>query len=262
MSKLTSLITGASGGIGLEIAKLHAADKYDLLLVARNETNLLRIKKELEALHGITVHVFVTDLTVEENVKSVIEFTEKNNIKIDHLVNNAGIGVFGKLHETTLEDNLKMMDLNNRALVILTHHYVKLMAKHGTGKVLNIASTAAFMPGPYMSIYFASKAFVLSFSEAIHSELEGTGVTVTALCPGPTNTGFVAAADGMQDSGLFSKQKVSTPKEVALDGYKAMMNGESLRISGMFNKISVFSTRFSPRSWVTAMTKSITKPNS
>ena len=261
MSQLTALITGASGGIGLEIAKLHAADKYNLVLVARNETHLQRIKKELEAQHGITVHVFATDLTIEQNVKSVIDFTEKNNIKIDHLINNAGIGVFGKLHETSLEDNLKMMDLNNRALVILTHYFVKLMAKHSSGKVLNIASTAAFMPGPYMSIYFASKAFVLSFSEAIHSELEKTGVTVTALCPGPTNTGFVAAAEGMQDSGLFSKQKVSSPKEVALDGYQAMMKGESSRVSGVLNKISVFSSRFAPRSWVTAMTKAITKPN-
>jgi short-subunit dehydrogenase len=260
MSKLTSLITGASGGIGLEIAKLHAADKYNLVLVARNETNLQRIKKDLEAKHGITVHILATDLTVENNVKSVIEFTEKNNIKIDHLVNNAGMGVFGKLNETSLDDNLKMMDLNNRALVILTHHFVQCMVSHGSGKILNIASTAAFMPGPYMSIYFASKAFVLSFSEAVNSELSGTGVSVTTLCPGPTNTGFVAAANGMENSGLFAKQKVSTPKEVAKDGYQAMMNKEAVRVSGFLNKVSVFSTRLSPRSWVTALTKSITKP--
>ena len=260
MSQLTALITGASGGIGLEIAKLHAADKYNLVLVARNETLLNRIKKELEAKHAISVRVFATDLSIEENAKSVVQFTDQNNIRIDHLVNNAGIGVFGELHKTSLEDNLKMIDLNVRALVILTKLYTEKMVKHSSGKVLNIASTAAFMPGPYMSVYFASKAFVLSFSEAINSELKDTGVSVSTLCPGPTNTGFVAAANGMENSGLFAKQKVSTPKEVAKDGYDAMMNLEAVRVSGILNKISIMSVRFSPRSWVTALTKSITKP--
>jgi short-subunit dehydrogenase len=208
----------------------------------------------------VTAHVFAADLTLENDVKSVIEFTDKNNIRIDHLVNNAGIGVYGLLHETSLEENLRLMDLNNRALVILTKLYTEKMVKHGSGKVLNIASTAAFMPGPYMSTYFASKAFVLSFSEAIHSELSNTGVSVTTLSPGPTETGFVSAANGMTKSGLFAKQKVSTPKEVAQDGFDAMMNGDSLKISGLMNQLSVFSVRFSPRSWVTALTKAITKP--
>ena len=260
MSKLTALITGASGGIGLELAKLHAANTYDLVLVARNEAQLQKVKSEIEGNYNVTVHLFATDLTEEKNVKSVVEFTDNANIRIDHLVNNAGIGVYGLLHETSLEENLKLMDLNNRALVILTKLYTEKMVKHGSGKVLNIASTAAFMPGPYMSTYFASKAFVLSFSEAIHSELSGTGVSVTTLCPGPTETGFVAAADGMTKSGLFAKQKVSTPKEVAKDGFEAMIAGDSLIISGVMNKISAFSIRFSPRSWVTALTKAITKP--
>jgi len=260
MSKLTALITGASGGIGLEIAKLHAANKYDLVLVARNQTNLERVKTKLINEYGISVHIIATDLTQEDNVKSIFDYIKNHNLRIDHLINNAGMGVFGKLNETSLDDNLKMMDLNNRALVILTHHFVQCMVSHGSGKILNIASTAAFMPGPYMSIYFASKAFVLSFSEAVNSELSGTGVSVTTLCPGPTNTGFVAAANGMENSGLFAKQKVSTPKEVAKDGYQAMMNKEAVRVSGFLNKVSVFSTRLSPRSWVTALTKSITKP--
>lgn len=260
MSKITALITGASSGIGLELAKIHAKNKYDLVLVARNEKKLTQIKIQLESENGITAHIFATDLTLEDNVKSVIEFTDKNNIRIDHLINNAGIGVFGLLHETNLEDHLKLIDLNNRALVILTKVYTEKMTKHGSGKVLNIASTAAFMPGPYLSTYFASKAFVLSFSEAIHSELKGTGVSVTTLCPGPTETGFVAAAEGMTKSGLFAKQKVSTPREVAQDGFYAMMGAKSLIISGLMNKISVFSVRLSPRSWVTALTKAITRP--
>jgi len=260
MSQLTALITGATSGIGLEIAKLHAQNNFNLVLVARNEVNLQNTKDEIEADFGVIVHIIPTDLTLEDNVKSVVNFTNENNIRIDHLVNNAGIGVYGLLHETSLDDNLKLIDLNNRALVILTKLYTDKMVKYGSGKVLNIASTAAFMPGPYMSTYFASKAFVLSFSEAIHSELSGTGVSVTTLCPGPTETGFVAAANGMTNSGLFSKQKVSTPKEVAQDGFNAMMNGDSLRISGFMNKISTFSVRLSPRSWVTALTKAITKP--
>ena len=260
MSNITALITGASGGIGLEFAKIHADNKYDLVLVARNETKLLTIKKELESNYGITAHVFATDLSKENNAKSVVEFTEKNNIRIDHVINNAGIGVFGKFHETDLESNLKLMDLNNRALVILTKLYTVKMVKHGYGKILNVASTAAFGPGPFYSCYFASKAFVLSFSLAINSELEKTGVSVTTLCPGPTETGFVSATTGMVKSGLFAKQKVSTPQEVAQDGYHAMMGGDSLVISGLMNKISVFSMRFAPRSWVTALTKSITKP--
>ena len=260
MSNITALVTGASGGIGLEFARIHADNKYDLVLVARNETKLLYIKKELENEFGITAHVFATDLSVEGNVNSVVEFTDKNNIRVDHLINNAGIGVFGKFNESDLESNLQLMDLNNRALVILTKLYSDKMVKHGYGKVLNVASTAAFGPGPFYACYFASKAFVLSFSEAIHSELENTGVSVTTLCPGPTETGFVAATTGMVKSGLFAKQKVSSPQEVAKDGYDAMMDNESLIISGLMNKILVFSMRFAPRSWVTALTKSITKP--
>ncbi len=260
MSNITALITGASGGIGLEFARIHAENKYDLVLVARNETKLLYIKKELESEYGITAHIYPTDLTVEANVKSVLEFTEKNNIRVDHLINNAGIGVYGKFHETDLDANLKLMDLNNRALVILTQLYTEKMVKHGYGKILNVASTAAFGPGPFYACYFASKAFVLSFSEAIHCELKDTGVSVTALCPGPTETGFVAATDGMVKSGLFAKQKVSTPQEVAKDGFEAMMENESLIVSGLMNKISIFAMRFSPRSWITEITKNITKP--
>jgi short-subunit dehydrogenase len=260
MAKLTALITGASGGIGLEIAQIHAENKYDLLLVARNEKKLHRIKNDLENKYDISVWVFATDLTRSQNITALLEFTEKENIRVDHLINNAGMGVFGKLTETSLTDNQRMIDLNINALVILTHAYAKKMISNGAGKILNIASTAAFMPGPYMSIYFASKAFVLSFGESVNSELEGTGVSLTTLCPGPTQTGFVSAAEGMDNSGLFSKQKVSTPRNVATDGFYAMMRRKPLKISGLMNVMVVFILRFSPRSWVTFLAKGIIKP--
>jgi short-subunit dehydrogenase len=260
MSKLTALITGASGGIGLEFAKLHAKYHYDLVLVARNEIKLQQIKHELEASHPIQVWVVSADLTTSNGVQRVIDFTKSSTLRIDHLINNAGIGVFGKLHQTSMDAHKKLIDLNISALVTLTHHFTVLMAQHGSGKVLNVASTAAFMPGPYMSTYFASKAFVLSFGEAVNSELRGSGVSVTTLCPGPTNTGFEAVTDGMTKSGLFSKQKVSSAREVAKDGYFAMMKPKPIIISGFLNKMAAFSIRLSPRSFVTAITKSIVKP--
>ena len=260
MSKSTALITGASGGIGLEFARIHANNKFDLVLAARNEEKLNQIKNELESQYRITVFVYATDLTKHENVLALIEYTNTHNIQIDHVINNAGFGVFGKLSETSIDQNLNMIQLNIDALVTLTHAYSKKMIVQGQGKILNVASTAAFMSGPYMSVYFASKAFVLSFSEAVHSELSGTGVSVTTLCPGPTATGFEDAAEGMNKSGLFSKQKVSTASAVAMDGYQAMMSQKPLVISGIMNKISALSVRLTPRSWVKAITKSIMKP--
>ena len=260
MSNITALITGASGGIGLEIAKLHAERKYNLVLVARNEKHLQRIQSELEETHGIQVSIFPTDLTVEENVKKLLEYLRSQNMRIDHLVNNAGIGVYGKYTETTLESQLQLLDLNVRALMILSHEIGRQMVEHGGGKILNIASTAAFMPGPYMASYYASKAFMLSFGEALNSELEGTGVSVTTLCPGPTATEFEQAVNGLADSGLFSNQIVSTARDVAKDGFFAMMDSKAVKISGFMNQLAVLSVKFSARSMVVHMTKKIMQP--
>lgn len=260
MSKQTALITGATSGIGYELAKIHAQNKFNLVLVARNATRLVEVKKELESTYGIEAITFPCDLSKPENIKKLTDFTDKQLFKIDHLINNAGIGVFGKLWETNLEDHLKLIQLNVNALVSLTHHYSEKMVVNGNGRILNVASTAAFMPGPFMSTYFASKAFVLSFGEAVHSELDGTGISVTTLCPGPTETGFEAAASGMKKSGLFTKSKVASPYEVAKDGFDTMMNGKPLIISGWVNKFNAFSIRLSPRNMVTAITKSIMKP--
>lgn len=260
MSKLTALITGASSGIGYELAKIHAQHHYDLVIVARNKNKLEKVKKELESTYGNTVYVFSVDLAEPQNITALNEFIDDQHLRIDHLINNAGIGVFGKFWKTSLDENLKLIQLNINTLVALTHHYSKKMAKRGGGKILNVSSTAAFMPGPYMSTYFASKAFVLSFGEAVHSELQGTGVTVTTLCPGPTETGFEAAATGMAESGLFTKSKVATPYKVAKDGFDSMMKGKPVIISGAINKLNAFSIRFSPRSLVTSITKKIMQP--
>ena len=256
----TVLITGASSGIGEELAACFARDGFNLVLVARNEKHLQRIQSELEETHGIQVSIFPTDLTVEENVKKLLEYLRSQNMRIDHLVNNAGIGVYGKYTETTLESQLQLLDLNVRALMILSHEIGRQMVEHGGGKILNIASTAAFMPGPYMASYYASKAFVLSFGEALNSELEGTGVSVTTLCPGPTATGFEQAANGLADSGLFSNQIVSTARDVAKDGFFAMMDSKAVKISGFMNQLTVLSVKFSPGSMVVHMTKKIMQP--
>ncbi len=260
MSKLTALITGASSGIGYELAKIHAQNHYNLVLVARSSDKLANVKKELEYQYPVSVQILALDISVAVNIQKLTDFTDSQSIRIDHLINNAGIGVYGKYWETSVEDHLKLIQLNVNALVALTHHYSKKMVAHGSGKILNVASTAAFMPGPFMSTYFASKAFVLSFGEAVDSELSDTEVSLTTLCPGPTKTGFEAAASGMKESGLFTKSKVATAKDVALDGYDAMMKGNPVIVSGLINKLNVFSIRFSPRSWVIAITKSIMKP--
>ena len=260
MSKQTALITGATSGIGYELAKIHAQKDFNLILVARNASKLEEVKKELETRYDIEAHPFPCDLSESQNIKKLTNFTDNQRFRIDHLVNNAGIGVFGKLWETNIDDHLKLIQLNVNALVSLTHHYSEKMVNNGTGKVLNVASTAAFMPGPFMSTYFASKAFVLSFGEAVHSELKGTGVTLTTLCPGPTETGFEAAASGMKKSGLFTKSKVASPLTVAEDGFNSMMKGSPVVISGWVNKFNAFSIRLSPRNMVTAITKSIMKP--
>jgi short-subunit dehydrogenase len=215
----TALITGASGGIGAAFARSHAATGGNLVLVARSRENLEGIKADLESKFGISVLLLVMDLSIQGSAERVFSQTEEAGIEISILINNAGLGGHGKFYERDLSKEQAMMQLNMTTLVSLTHLYLDSMIQRGHGKVLNVASSAAFIPGPLQAVYYATKAFVLSFSQALAEELSGTGVTVTVLCPGPVKTGF-AKAGGLEEVKIF--QYGSSAESVANCGYKAM----------------------------------------
>lgn len=235
----TVLITGASGGIGLELARVFARNGYSLVLVARNRAALETLAAELKP---APVQVIALDLTVPDAPQQVFQAAPK----VDVLVNNAGYSVFGKFADMPLTDHLGIMQLNMTALIALCRLYLPSMLASRSGRILNVASTAAFQPGPLMAIYYATKAFVLSFSEAMGNELEGTGVTVTTLCPGPTGSGFQARAK-MENSGLVKGRKIMDARTVAEAGYRAVMAGKSVEIPGLLNKIMAQSVRATPR---------------
>lgn len=241
-----ALVTGASGGIGLELAKLFAADRHDLVLVARSTDKLEAIAREFSAKHGIRARVFTADLSDPSACDRLYEAVRAEGLVVDTLVNNAGFGGYGDFWQTDLEHETRMMNLNVVSLVRLTKLFLRDMVRERRGRVLNVASTAAFQPGPLMAIYYATKAFVLSFSEAIADEARGTGVTVTALCPGPTDTGFRAAA-GMKKSMLFSKHLNLPAGIVARQGYDGMKKGKTIVIPGFRNRLVATLVRFAPR---------------
>jgi uncharacterized protein len=251
----TALITGASSGIGLELAKVFAANKINLVLVARSESKLNELANEVKQ-QGVTVNVLAKDLSSYNTAKEIFDWCGQQNIQIDYLVNNAGVGDFGFFHESEWKKQEQIINLNITALTYLTHLFLPDMVKRKNGKVLNVASTAAFQPGPTMSVYYATKAFVLHFSEAIANELEKTGVTVTALCPGATESGFQTAA-AMEESKLVKGKKLPTSKQVAEYGYAAMMKGKKVAIHGVMNYLLANSVRFSPRAMVLKMVRSI-----
>lgn len=243
----TVLITGASGGIGHQLAEIFARDGFDLVLVARNEEKLAETKNKLETKYRISVEVIAKDLAVKDAPEEIFAALANSGKHIDILVNNAGAGDFGEFADADWNKQYDMIQLNVVALIQMTKLFLKPMLEQRYGKILNVASTAAFQPGPLMSVYYATKAAVLSFSEALASELKGSGVTVTTLCPGPTETGFVAAAS-MENSKLFQNLKVAGAEEVAACGYRALMKGKPVAVQGFFNKLLVFSLRFAPRS--------------
>ncbi|MGH2642981.1 MAG: SDR family NAD(P)-dependent oxidoreductase [Chitinophagaceae bacterium] len=230
----TALITGASNGIGLELAKIHASKGDNLVLVARNVSKLNELKNELENLYKINVHIIVKDMSVPDAAQEVYNGTTAQNISINYLINNAGFGDFGLFYTVEWDKAYRMINLNITSLTQLTYLYLKDMINMGSGRIMNVASTAAFQPVPTMSVYSATKAFVLSFSEAVNNEVKDKGVTITALCPGPTSTGFRTAA-AMEKSGLFKDGKSAGAKEVAEYGYKAMMSGKPVAIHGIKN---------------------------
>lgn len=219
----TALITGASSGIGLELAKVHARKGGDLVLVARSQAKLEALKAELESQFGINVTVLPADLAKLDSAHSLFAQTEAAGIQIDILINNAGFGGHGHFHERTLEDEQAMMQVNMVTLTNLTHLYLKGMVERNKGKILNVSSTASFIPGPLQAVYYATKAYVTSFSQAVAEEVKEHNISVTALCPGAVATGFVEAGNL---EGVDVWKNAKTPRSVAECGYQAMENGE------------------------------------
>lgn len=255
MKKVSVLITGASGGIGEEFARRFAEDGYDLILAARNEEKLQFLKNELESKYSNNVLIFPFDLSVQENVEKLYQELSVKKINVDILVNNAGFGLFGEFTGTDLNRELNMIDLNVKTLTHMTKLFLGGMIQRNQGKILNIASTAAFQPGPLMAVYYATKAYVLSFTEALENELKGTGVTVSALCPGATETGFSKAAN-LEESKLFASS-VMDVKTVVDIGYTQLFKKKTVIIPGFKNKLLAASVRFMPRKMVTSVVRKV-----
>jgi short-subunit dehydrogenase len=250
----TALITGATTGIGLELARIHAANGGNLVLVARNKSKLDALKTELEAFYQVTVHTIDKDLSEANAAQDVYAETSRLHIEVDYLINNAGFGDFGFFAETDWDKESRMIQLNITTLTHLTKLYLRQMQQRGVGRIMNVASTAAFQPGPTMAVYFATKAYVLSFTEAVSNEVKGSGISITTLCPGPTETGF-SAAGSMDGSRLFRNKQLPTGKDVAQFGYRAMLAGKTLAVHGIKNNIMTNAIRFIPRSWVVAVSR-------
>ncbi|TAE77003.1 MAG: SDR family oxidoreductase [Bacteroidetes bacterium] len=251
-----ALITGASNGIGLELAKIHASKGDNLILVARNVTKLNELKQSWEKQYKVAVHTIEKDLSKPNAAREVYDETIAKGLQVDYLINNAGFGDFGLFYQTDWNKELQMINLNITTLTQFTKLYLQDMVKRRSGKIMNVASTAAFQSGPTMAVYYATKAYVLSFSEAIDNEVRDKGITVTALCPGATESGFQAAA-AMEESALVKGKKLPTSQEVAEYGYKSMMKGKTVAIHGLMNYIMANSVRFLPRSIVVKVTRKI-----
>ncbi|KAB1157274.1 SDR family oxidoreductase [Tenacibaculum aiptasiae] len=244
--KKVALITGASSGIGKELAIIHAQKKGDLILVARRLDKLEELKIELEVKFGITVITIAKDLSIPNAAKELYNEIQEMNVQVEFLINNAGFGLRGKFHELPWERQQQMINLNMIALTELMYLFLPAMVARNRGKILNTSSTASFMPGPLQAIYFATKSYVTFLSNAIAEELHDTNVTVTNLMPGATETEF-AKTSGMDETGLF--EKTVTAKSVAEDGYKAMEQGKLDVVSGLTfsQKLMMKSIPFTPK---------------
>lgn len=253
-------VTGASGGIGLEIARVLAREGYDVALVARSAARLTAIATELAAEYKVRVVPIALDLATDAAPKALIDALAAHEISdIAVLVNNAGFATYGKFAETSLEEEVEEIHLNVLTLTALTKLVLPAMLARGRGEILNVASTAAFVPGPMMAVYYATKHFVLAFSEAIADELRGTGVSVTVLCPGATDTGFVERAN-MKESKLFAGRKLPDARAVAEFGVAAMHAKKTVVVHGLANKATPWAARLFPRRMVTAIVRRVQAP--
>ena len=256
----TVLITGATTGIGYELAKLFAKDKYDLVIIARNGSKLKEVSDELVKDFRVNVKSISKDFSKTLSAEEIYQELNKENINIDVLINNAGFGNLGAFSESDLSNDLEMIQLNITSLVVLTKLFMIDMIRNNSGKIMNVASTAAFQPGPGMAIYYATKSFVLHFSEAIAEELTDTEITVTSLCPGPVITEFQNRA-GIQNTKLVNR-KISglmSAEEVAEIGFKGLMKGKRIVIPGIINKVIPLLVRLSPRKFVAKVAGSLHK---
>lgn len=233
-----ALVTGATSGIGYELARQFAKNGYDLVMVARNHDEL-RAKADEFKSFGVNVISIAKNLFIEEDAYSLYSELKLNGISPSILVNDAGQGVYGKFQDTDLHREVDIVNLNIVSVLILTKMFLKDRLPKGSGKILNLASIASKAPGPWHSVYHGTKAFILSWSEAIREELKDTGITVTALLPGPTDTDFFNKADMNESKILEDKDNLSSPEEVAIDGYNALMNGDDKVVSGLKNKLTV-----------------------
>jgi short-subunit dehydrogenase len=250
------MITGGSAGIGYQLATQFAAHGHDLVLVARQQDKLEAAAGKLEGKFGIRATTVASDLADSDSPQRLFDALISEGIEIDYLVNNAGFGLGGEFSETDIARELDMIQVNIASLVHLTKLFMQPMIKRREGRIMNVASTAAFQPGPLMSIYFATKAFVLSFSQAIDEELRDSGVTVTCLCPGATATEFAGTA-GITNSRLFTQIGVADAEDIARYGYSAMMSGKRIAIPGLRNKLMVQVERITPRAVVTRLARKI-----
>jgi len=254
----TALVTGGASGLGFEFAELLAKDSYNLILIDIDKNNLEKTKKELQEKYNCTITILEKDLSIINIADEIVE--ELKNTQIDVLINNAGFGLYGTFDKTDWQRESEMLHLH----ILTTTHLTKLllpsMVKRKSGKILNMSSLAAFQPGPLMAIYYASKAYILSFSEAIANELKGTGVTVTVLCPGQTKTSFqkVVSQETSENKIGFN---IACPKQVAKYGYRAMQKGKTVAIPGSFNKFLSKLPRIMPRDKATSIVRKIQEKN-
>lgn len=254
-----ALVTGATSGIGYELAKLLAADGYNLVIVARNQGELFKKEKELRE-YGVEVVSVSKNLFQSSDVYSLYAELNLNGISPEILINDAGQGVYGKFEDTDIHREIDIINLNVISVVILTKLFIKDRLAKGNGKILNLSSIASKSPGPWHSVYHGTKAFIQSWSEAIREELKEIGISVTTLLPGPTDTDFFNKANMNRSKILEDPENLADPKDVAADGYKAMMNGDDKVISGLNNKITVAMANMSTDSMAAYRMSEMQKP--
>lgn len=242
-----TLITGGSDGIGFELANIFAQNKHNLIIVARDENKLKSVKTTIMKEHNVKVEVIKCDLSLDKDCKNIIKVIEEKNLIVDNLINNAGIGSFGFFSESNDGFEKELINVNIIALTVLTKYFLKDMIKREEGGILNVASTAAFVGGPKMSMYYSSKAYVLSLTEALHEEVKGTGIRISCLCPGPVKTSFQEKA-GIRKSEK-TRRYLMDAKKVAYIAYTQFLKGKAIIIPGYKNKLLILGNKLIPRSW-------------